>query len=325
MARFVVFTARQAVAIFLAALAYFGVRGLTEGGYDRAYRNAELVVSIEQRLHIDVELTIQGFIEDHDRLLTVANWIYIFGHWPVIIATLVWLAVARRRLFYQLRNALFLSGAVGLVIFATWAVMPPRLFSPEYVDTVTVRSNAYRLLQPPGLINKYAALPSFHFGWNLLVGIMWIRATNSRLVKIAGVVMPLAMAFAVVATANHWLADVIVGGAIASAALVFQCNADRLLPIRRPPLVVHDAGEERGQVGGEGVTQVAALLDQHRGQAEFGDGPTDPGEARGGDPETSERIVLSGVESERNHNGSRVERSYSLPSDIDGTQKLRVR
>ncbi|MDH4279826.1 MAG: phosphatase PAP2 family protein, partial [Acidimicrobiia bacterium] len=240
MARFVFFTARQVVAIFLAALAYFGVRGLTEGGAERAQRNAELLVSLEERLHINVELAIQDFIADHDRLLTLANWIYIFGHWPVIIATLVWLAVTRRRNFYELRNALFLSGAVGLVIFATWAVMPPRLFSLEYVDTVTVRSNAYRLLQPPGLINKYAALPSFHFGWNLLVGIMWIRATNSRLVKIAGVVMPAAMAFAVVATANHWIADVIVGGGIASAALVAQCNANRLLPHLRLPLHAQD-------------------------------------------------------------------------------------
>lgn len=324
MARFVFFTARQAFAISLAVLAYFGVRGLTEGGQERAYRNAELLLEWEERLHLDVELAIQGFIADHDLLLTLANWVYIFGHWPVIIATLVWLAVTRRRNFYELRNALFLSGAVGLVIFATWAVMPPRLFSPEFVDTVTMRSNAYRLLQPPGLINKYAALPSFHFGWNLLVGIIWIRATSNHLVKIAGVLMPMAMAFAVVATANHWTADVIVGGGIATAALVVQCNANRVVPVRRRPLHVQDTGQERGQVVGEGVTQVPALLDQHGGQAEFGDGPTDPGETGGGDTQSLERIDLRGVEAERDHDRTGPEIPYPLPSEIDRSQKLRV-
>jgi len=323
-ARVVIFIARQALAIFMAVLAYFGVRGLTEGGEERAYRNAEVLLSIEDRVNLDVELAIQGFIADHDRLLTLANWIYIFGHWPVVIATLVWLAVTRRDHYYELRNALFLSGAIGLVIFATWAVMPPRLFSPEYVDTVTVRSNAYRILQPPGLMNKYAALPSFHFGWNLLVGIVWIRATNSRLVKLAGVLMPLAMGFAVVATANHWMADVILGGGIATAALVVQCNANRLQPRRRPPLDTHDTGEERSQVVGESVTQVTALLNEHRGNVEFGDGSTDPGEAGRGDPETLERIVLGSVEAERDHNDARAEGSYSLSGDVDGAQKLRV-
>lgn len=324
MARFVFFTARQAFAILLAVLAYFGVRGLTEGGRERAYRNAEVLLSWEERLHLDVELALQELIADNDVLLTLANWVYIFGHWPVIIATLIWLAVTRRRSYYELRNALFLSGAIGLVIFATWAVMPPRLFSQEFVDTVTLRSNAYRLLQPPGLINKYAALPSFHFGWNLLVGIVWIRATDSRLVKIAGVLMPAAMAFAVVATANHWMADVIVGGAIATAALVVQCNADRILPRRPPALDVEDTGEERGQVVGERVTQVPALLHQHRGQTEFGDGPSDPAEAGGGDTQTLERIILSGVESERDHQRTGTETPNSLPSDVDCAEKLRV-
>lgn len=230
MARIVLFIARQAMAIVLAALAYFGVRGLTEGSQERAYRNAERLIELERRLNLDVELVVQQVISENDHVLTVANWIYIFGHWPVIVATLVWLAVTRRDDFYDLRNAVFISGAIGLLIFATWAVMPPRLFSAQFMDTVTLRSNAYRVLQPPALINKYAAVPSLHFGWNLLVGIAWIRATSSRLVKIAGVLMPMAMAFAVVATANHWMADVVVGGMVAGTGWFLQRNSVRIMP-----------------------------------------------------------------------------------------------
>ncbi len=222
MFRIAFFVARQALAIVVAALAYFGVRGLTEGGRDEAFRNATRVLELERRLHIDIESAVQGSLDGHDSLITLANWIYIFGHWPVITATLVWLAVTRRDQFYDLRNAMFISGALGLVVFATWAVMPPRLIGPEYVDTVTIRSESYRVLQPPSLVNKYAAVPSLHFGWNLLVGMAWARASSSAAVKVAAFMMPLAMAFAVVATANHWTADVILGGVVAAIGLVIQ-------------------------------------------------------------------------------------------------------
>jgi membrane-associated phospholipid phosphatase len=89
----------------------------------------------------------------------------------------------------------------------------------EVVDTITERSTSYRTLQPPGLINKYAALPSLHFGWNLLVGIVLWRVTRSRAIRAFAVVMPVAMAFAVVATGNHYVVDVLAGGVVALAGL----------------------------------------------------------------------------------------------------------
>ncbi len=227
MARSLFFSARQAVLIFLAAMAYFGVRGLTEGNPAQANNNATRLLALERQLNIDIELSVHRAIAQSEFLMNVANWIYIWGHWPVVIATLVWLAVRHREEFFVLRDAMFISGAIGLVIFATWAVTPPRLQGPGFIDTVTIRSVSYRLLQPPALINKYAAVPSLHFGWNLLVGIAWARTARGLFFKAAAVLMPMAMAFAVVATANHWVADVIVGGIVALAGLALQS------PVRR--------------------------------------------------------------------------------------------
>ena len=53
-------------------------------------------------------------------LTTVANWIYIWGHWPVIIATMLWLAWRHVGVFLRLRDGMLLSGAVGMVVFATY-------------------------------------------------------------------------------------------------------------------------------------------------------------------------------------------------------------
>lgn len=98
--------------------------------------------------------------------MDLSNWVYIYGHWPVIGITLVWLFLRAPDDYRLLRNAMFVSGAIGLVLFALFPVSPPRFGVLELVDTVTERSDSYRALQPPGLINRYAAFPSLHFGWN---------------------------------------------------------------------------------------------------------------------------------------------------------------
>ena len=61
---------------------------------------------------------------------------------------------------------------------------------------------------PPGLTNQYAALPSLHLGWNLAVGIVLFLTTAHVAVRAFALVSPLAMGFAVLATANHFLLDV---------------------------------------------------------------------------------------------------------------------
>jgi len=107
------------------------------------------------------------------------------------------------------------SGALGLVVFITYPVAPPRLVDPELVDTVTERSHAYRYLQPPNFVNQYAALPSLHAGWDLLVGISIATAGGTLLVRLIGWALPPLMAVAVVATANHYVIDVVAGIALA--------------------------------------------------------------------------------------------------------------
>jgi membrane-associated phospholipid phosphatase len=72
---------------------------------------------------------------------------------------------------------------------------------------------------PTSAVNEYAAMPSLHVGWSLLVGTALARAIGPRAYALA-VLLPGAMAFAVVATANHFVLDVLVGSAVALTALV---------------------------------------------------------------------------------------------------------
>lgn len=209
----------------VAFLSYFLVRGLTESGVDRAATNGERLVRLEKWLGIYHEAAIQELAASHSWLVNLANWVYIWGHWPVIIAVGTWLLLASPPEYRKLRNSFLISGSIGLVVFATFPVSPPRLLEIGLIDTVTDRSVAYRVLQPPAFVNQYAAMPSLHFGWDLLVGIVLVRHAPSRWTRAVGVALPVAMAWAVVATANHFLLDGLVGGALALLGLAIASRA----------------------------------------------------------------------------------------------------
>lgn len=205
--------------VFTCGLLYFAVRGVTEGSTNTAVENGYQILRMESVIGVAIEETAQNLVLSSHALTTFTNWVYIWGHWPVIIATLVWLYRTSRRDYVLLRNAMFVSGAIGLVIFALYPVAPPRHLPDMFVDTVTELSRSYRVLQPPHLINEYAALPSLHVGWNLLVGIFLVRVGRNQIVRTLGVVSPILMVIAVVATANHYVVDGIVGSTVALVGL----------------------------------------------------------------------------------------------------------
>ena len=206
-----------------AALLYFAVRGVTEGSEAVAVAHASQLLRFEGWLGLDIEAWAQGLILEHHALVTVANWVYIWGHWPVIAVTLLVLYRHQRNSYLLLTRAMFASGAIGLVVFAAYPVAPPRLMPGGlWIDTVTELSTSYRVLQPPSLVNKYAALPSLHVGWNLLVGIAVYRATTARPLRVAAVVLPVLMVLAVVLTGNHYVVDAVLGAAVAMVGLAIS-------------------------------------------------------------------------------------------------------
>jgi hypothetical protein len=212
--------AREVALVALAMLVYFGVRNATVGSEAAARDNAAGLFDLEQTLGIAWEGAIQGLVAGNDVLVALTNWIYIWGHWPVILAAAVALYLTHRAHYRVLRNAMFVSGAIGFLFFALIPVAPPRLLDLGLVDTVTERSQSYRALQPPGLTNQFAAFPSLHVGWNVLVGIVLFSATTALAVRVLAVLSPLAMAFAVVATANHFVLDVAGGLALVLVGLL---------------------------------------------------------------------------------------------------------
>lgn len=225
--------ARELVIVGFAAAVYGGVRAVTEGSVAQAVANAEAVDRLERSLGIAWEHAAQSLIIGSDSLVALANLVYIWGHWPVIIVAATFLYVRRPTHYRVLRNAVIASGLIGFAFFYALPTAPPRLVGLGLSDTVFEQSHAYRALQPPSLTNQYAAMPSLHFGWNLLVGIVLCAAFARLAVRVFAVAMPIAMGFAVVATGNHFVLDVVVGLIVVCAGLAIALALERHRTYRR--------------------------------------------------------------------------------------------
>ena len=125
-----------------AVIFYFVIRGQVDARASDAIHNAQQIIDLERRLGIFIEPELQQRLLRSETLETFVNWIYIWLHWPVVTATMIWLVVRRPpRVFAVYRNAFLISGAVGMIVFALHPVAPPRLM-PGFV----VRANALHLI-----------------------------------------------------------------------------------------------------------------------------------------------------------------------------------
>ena len=219
--------AGQVLVVMVGVFVYFRVRGITDASVDVAQAHAGDVVRVERWLGLDIEATVQAPVLSSQTLATAANWVYVWGHWPVIVATMAWLVWRHRGIFRRLRDGMMVSGFLGMAVFVSYPVAPPRLFDRGLVDTVTQSSEAYRYLQPPAFVNQYAAMPSLHAGWDLLVGLAILGAGATVTLRAVGALMPVLMTWAVVATANHYVLDVAAGIALALIGHVVAVHLER--------------------------------------------------------------------------------------------------
>ncbi len=258
---------REIAVLLVAAAVYFGGRVIVEGSEARATRNAERLIDIENRLGIDIESSIQQFALDHDWFRVLGNLSYVWLHWPLLLTVLAVLFLRDPRHYFQVRNALFVSGVLGLILFTLAPMAPPR-FMPGFVGTVSDEARRHYLNYPLSWTNRFAAFPSFHVGWTLIACIALASSVRHRAWQALALIPAILVGIAVVSTGNHYVIDSVVGAAIAVTAYVwFGRRADqepaepspprRDVSISRPRLHTreHQTGptlEERTLVGNSG-------------------------------------------------------------------------
>jgi hypothetical protein len=209
--------ATQLAMILTAAVAYLGVRAITGSDVDAAHRNADGILRFEGALGLRWESSVQQLVLDHPTVMRAFNAVYVWGFWPLVITALVVLYRADRTRYLVLRNAVFLSGLVGLAVFAAFPVAPPR-FLDGFTDTVAELSGQGGVAHPSKFANEYAAMPSFHVGWTLLAVVALLPVLRSNWWRAAALGYAALMTVTVVVTANHYVVDAVAGIAVSLAA-----------------------------------------------------------------------------------------------------------
>jgi len=202
--------------VFAVMVVYFLIRGGLPEPVDEAVSRSTKIISVEQTLGIFWERDWQEPVLKSRLLMQIANGIYVWGHFPVIIATAFWLYWRSRERYNFYRTALLISAFIGLWGYGFFPAAPPRLMPAQwgFIDTIALIARETYDMQPGGFVNQYAAVPSLHFGWALLAGIAIIDTTRGLWPKAMAVFIPTAMFWAIVVTGNHFIFDMLVGGTI---------------------------------------------------------------------------------------------------------------
>jgi hypothetical protein len=215
--------------VVIAFLLYFTVRGLVVDRADEALANANDVIDLERSLGIFWDPRLQELIIDHRWAVQLMNFVYFWLDFPLIVAVGLLMYFKRQHIYTVTRDALLLSGAISLVIYNLYPVMPPRLLpGGEFVGTIEKYSDlSYQAASTQAFVNPYAAVPSLHFGWAVILGGAMFLAFRRPLVRGFALLLPWAQLAAIVFTANHYIVDAFVGLVVCLAGTGLAWGAQR--------------------------------------------------------------------------------------------------
>ena len=225
---------RQAALFAAAYVLYQLVRGLVDGhDVAKATWNAYKVINLERTLHVFVEPSIQAWALHSRWLMDIADSTYLNAHYVLTLGGLVWIYLRRNDSFYFVRNMFMLAMALALIGYAVYPTAPPRLMPAwGFTDSIQQFTGVTAEQGPSSaLLNLYAAIPSMHVCFSLMIGWPMARLVKNPLAAVAWAVYPLLITFVVIATGNHYLTDVVLG---ALTALTSALLAKELLARARP-------------------------------------------------------------------------------------------
>ncbi|WJV45162.1 phosphatase PAP2 family protein [Streptomyces flavofungini] len=213
--------ARELLLVVGLFLVYKFGRQLANGHTGEAFRNAHRVWDAERFLRLPGEGSVQDVLLRGDSLVHIANTYYATVHFPATLLFLVWLYVRRPRYYVWARRILAALTAAALALHLAFPLAPPRLLDAAHlVDTAQKYGPSVYAAKPAtdSMANQFAAMPSLHFGWALMVAVGLIVATSSRW-RWLWLLHPLLTLFVIVGTANHYWLDALAAAALLGVAL----------------------------------------------------------------------------------------------------------
>lgn len=196
-------------------------------GRARAAANARRIADAEHAVHVDIEPAVQRALLRVPGLVHALNAGYAAGNVALSVGWLLRLYHRRDAGFLTERRAALIAFGGALPFFALFPTAPPRTLD-GFVDTFAGGLGARSVgggegtgLDNPALVRFYnpiAAMPSHHMAFATVTGLGLARRASTPAARRGWSCYPGAVAVVVVATANHFVADVAAGVALGLAA-----------------------------------------------------------------------------------------------------------
>ena len=205
---------------------YETVRNLSASKPDRAYANALRLIDWQRNLGLWHELGMQQWALGWTPLIVFANYFYGSVYIGATVFGLVWLYRRFSDDYPLFRNALAATTMLGLIGFATFPLMPPRLLDDTillnginadlffgFVDTLVEYPTFWSFNDETmkAISNQFAAMPSLHCAWAFWgFTVFWSRV-RTHWAKVLVALYPIMTIYVVVITANHFFLDAVGG------------------------------------------------------------------------------------------------------------------
>ena len=232
---------RQVLLLAVAYAAYSVVRGLADdpSTVQQAFENGRSIIELEQALGVFVEPAIQSWAAGLGPLLDAASWVYLNAQTSVMLGALAFVYLRHNERFRRLRDTLLAAMALALAGYALLPTAPPRMF-PEWGFSDSVA--AFAGVDPDRgvvdlLLNQYAAVPSMHVAFALIVGLSLASLVRHPVSRAAWRAYPVLVTFVIVATANHFVLDAAAGALVAALATACAALELRAVPAARRPVL----------------------------------------------------------------------------------------
>lgn len=201
---------------------YDTIRGLIGGGTAHAQHDGHDLLAIEGLLHLDPEHYLNQLLGHITLLAVPACFFYATLHFLITPGVLIWTYGARPDAYRRARTVLAVITLAALGGFWMFPTAPPRLLpAAGYQDTLAHFSNwgwwgsdASVPTAAQAIANQYAAMPSLHLAWAAWCAATIFTHTHHRGIRAAALTYPVLTALVVIATANHYLLDVLAGAAL---------------------------------------------------------------------------------------------------------------
>lgn len=187
-----------------------------------------------------IEPAIQSFFERTHHLLgfsfgsaqadAVFDALYGLGHVGVTLFFAIWVFRRRRALFPFIRNVFLFANVLALIVYRVYPLAPPRLAPGlrydghpyHFVDTVFGVGKGIKVG-----FDQFAAMPSLHVAWALIVGLTLAWCVRQPVVRVLGLIYPVLMLTTVIVTGNHYITDALGAVIVVSIATIVALLIER--------------------------------------------------------------------------------------------------